>query len=244
MSTPENKRNMPATGVAGMFSRIAPRYDLLNHVLSLNVDRRWRERLVEATGIREGGRVLDACAGTGDVARAFAERTGAGEIIAVDFSDEMMRIGKTKIERVPAADRVRFVGADALRLPFGNGVFDAVTIAFGLRNLAHYGMGLSEMARVLAPGGRIAVLEFAPPPAGFRGRAYGFYLRRVLPRIGQAISGSRDAYRYLASSVSGFLNPEDVLRLMAGAGLQKLSAKPLTNGIVYLYRGDLEVAVN
>jgi demethylmenaquinone methyltransferase/2-methoxy-6-polyprenyl-1,4-benzoquinol methylase len=230
---------MSEIDIPDMFSRIAPRYDLLNHVLSLNLDRLWRRRLVEAADVRDGARVLDACAGTGDVALAVIERTGAREVVAVDLSCDMIRIGKMKTGGADPGGKVRFVGGDALQLPFATGVFDAVTVAFGLRNLSHYGTGLSEMRRVLAPGGRLVVLEFAPPPRGLRGRTYGFYLRRLVPKIGHIVSGSRNAYGYLASTVGEFLRPEDVLDLMAGAGFRKLSAKSLTGGIVYLYRGDL-----
>jgi demethylmenaquinone methyltransferase/2-methoxy-6-polyprenyl-1,4-benzoquinol methylase len=229
---------MQRSNIPDIFSGIAPRYDLLNHLLSLNVDRLWRRRLVEAAGVKPGGRVLDACAGTGDVAIAFAKHSGAAQIIAVDLSREMMEIGREKVERTNSRGRVQFVEADVLCLPCRTGVFDAVTIAFGLRNLAHYDTGLSEMARVLAPGGRLAILEFAPPSAGLRGRAYAFYLHKMIPHFGRIVSGSKEAYGYLAASVGGFLPPERVLDLMARSGFRNLSAKSLTGGIVYVYRGE------
>jgi demethylmenaquinone methyltransferase/2-methoxy-6-polyprenyl-1,4-benzoquinol methylase len=221
-----------------MFSRIAPRYDLLNHFLSLNIDRPWRRRLVEAAGVGDGGRVLDACAGTGDVAIAFATYSGATEVVAVDLSPNMLRQAKEKTQSAGHDGIVRFVEGDVLRLPFKAGVFDAVTIAFGLRNLENYEAGLYEMARVLVPGGRLAILEFAPPPRGLRGAAYAFYLRKLIPYIGGIVSGSKEAYDYLASSVGKFLPAERVLDLMARVGLKNLSAEALTHGIVYLYRGE------
>jgi demethylmenaquinone methyltransferase/2-methoxy-6-polyprenyl-1,4-benzoquinol methylase len=229
---------MQRSRIPDTFSGIAPRYDLLNHLLSLNIDRVWRRRLVEAAGVRQGGRVLDACAGTCDVAIAFVEGGGAAEVVAVDLSQGMLRRGKEKLERRRVSARVRLVEGDATRLPFGTGVFDAASIAFGLRNLTDYAAGLSEIARVLKPAGRLAMLEFAPPSAGLRGRAYAFYLGKVIPRIGRIVSGSEEAYRYLASSVKEFLPEERVLDLMAGAGFRNLSAKSLTDGIVYVYYGE------
>lgn len=229
---------MQRLDVPDMFSRIAPRYDLLNHLLSLNVDRLWRRRLADAAGVPRGGRALDACAGTGDVAIALAARSGAAEIVAVDLSREMIRIGERKAARAAPGGRIQFVEGDVLDLPFRAGAFDAVTIAFGLRNLADRGKALAETARVLIPGGRVVILEFAPPSAGLRGRAYAFYLHKMIPLIGRAISGSTEAYGYLASSVGGFLPAERVLDLMARSGFRNLSAKPLTGGIVYVYRGE------
>ena len=221
-----------------MFCKIAHRYDLLNHLLSLNVDRIWRSRLVGAACVPEGGRVLDACAGTGDVAMAFARCAVAREVVAVDLSREMLRIGRAKARRANIEGGVRFVEGDVLFLPFRERSFDVVTIAFGLRNLASYEKGLSEMSRVLVRGGRIAILEFAPSPRGFFASVYAFYLRKAIPRIGGLVSGSKAAYDYLASSVGEFPSVERVLALMAGAGLRNLSAESLTGGIVYIYRGE------
>lgn len=221
-----------------MFSEIARSYDFLNHLFSLNLDRVWRKRLVESAGVRGRGRVLDACAGTGDVAFAFAGRTDAAEVIAVDRSREMLEIGKEKAARRRLGGRIHFVEGDVLALPFENGRFDAVSVAFGLRNLPDYAAGLSEMARVLAPGGQLVMVEFALPPRGLCGKAYAFYLQQVIPRVGRLVSGSAGAYAYLAASVGGFLRGEGVLALMRETGLGNVSAKPLTGGIVTLYRGE------
>jgi len=221
-----------------MFSRIAGRYDLLNHLLSLNIDRSWRRALVEQSGLAAGGRVLDVCAGTGDVAIAFAEHAEPSEIVCVDLSREMLEIGVEKARRRKIEGVVRFVEGDALRLPFGDGRFDAVSIAFGLRNLPDYAAGIAEMKRVLAPGGRLLVLEFAPPSRDLYRKGYAFYLGRLVPFVGGAVSGSREAYRYLASSVGEFVTRERVVDLFQEAGLKNVSAKPMTGGIVYLYTGE------
>ncbi|MBP2681528.1 MAG: 2-octaprenyl-6-methoxy,4-benzoquinone methylase [Candidatus Krumholzibacteriota bacterium] len=221
-----------------MFSRIAGRYDLLNHLLSLNIDRSWRRALVEQSGLAAGGRVLDVCAGTGDVAVAFAKHAEPSEIVCVDLSREMLEIGIEKARRRKLEGVVRFVEGDALRLPFGDGRFDAVSIAFGLRNLPDYAAGIAEMKRVLAPGGRLLVLEFAPPSRDLYRKGYAFYLGRLVPFVGGAVSGSREAYRYLASSVGEFVTRERVVDLFQEAGLKNVSAKPMTGGIVFLYIGE------
>jgi demethylmenaquinone methyltransferase/2-methoxy-6-polyprenyl-1,4-benzoquinol methylase len=221
-----------------MFSKIAHRYDLLNHLLSLNIDRSWRRRLVEAARLRRGGRVLDACAGTGDVAFAFLRDTEPSEIVAVDLSREMLEIGAAKSQRQGLDGRVRFVEGDVLALPFDDGWFDAVSIAFGLRNLPDYAKGLAEMTRVLAPGGRLVILEFAPPSRELYRRGYAFYLRQVVPLVGGLVSGSREAYEYFAASVGDFLPRERVLDLMRKARLKNVSAHGFTGGIVYVYSGD------
>lgn len=221
-----------------MFSRIARRYDLLNHLLSLNIDRSWRRRLVANSGLAPGGRVLDVCAGTGDVAFAFARRAEPSEIVCVDLSREMLDIGAGKARRRNLDGLIRFVEADALRLPFDDGRFEAVSIAFGLRNLPDYAAGVSEMRRVLAPGGRLLVLDFAPPSRDLYRKGYSFYLGRLVPLVGGAVSGSREAYGYLASSVGEFLARERVMDLFQKAGLKNVSAKPMTGGIVFLYIGE------
>jgi demethylmenaquinone methyltransferase/2-methoxy-6-polyprenyl-1,4-benzoquinol methylase len=221
-----------------MFSGIAGRYDGLNHLLSLNIDRVWRRRLVESCGLPRRGRVMDACTGTGDVAIAFARRTEAAEVIALDRSRAMLDIGREKAARRKLDGKIRFVEGDVLDLPFESGRFDAVSIAFGLRNLADYAAGLSEMTRVLVPGGRLGILEFAPPSRELYRKGYAFYLQYVIPRVGRLVSGSKDAYGYLASSVGDFLPSERGLGLMREAGLRNVSAKRSTGGIVTLYRGE------
>ena len=219
-----------------MFARIAGRYDLLNHLLSGNVDKSWR-RLVARTlqpSLVEGARVLDVACGTGDLSRVLA-RAGAANVIGLDFCRPMLEIARRK-----AADDDRvvlFVEGDALRLPFADEAFDVVTIAFGLRNLAVVEEGLRELLRVLRPGGRAAVLEFSSPVVpGFRA-LFRFYFTRLLPRIGGWLSGSRGAYRYLPDSVSRFPDQERLAALMRGAGFEEVGYRNLTGGIAALHTG-------
>ena len=219
-----------------MFARIAGRYDLLNHLLSGNVDKSWR-RLVARTlqpSLVEGARVLDVACGTGDLSRVLA-RAGAANVIGLDFCRPMLEIARRK-----AADDDRvvlFVEGDALRLPFADEAFDVVTIAFGLRNLAVVEEGLRELLRVLRPGGCAAVLEFSSPVVpGFRA-LFRFYFTRLLPRIGGWLSGSRGAYRYLPDSVSRFPDQERLAALMRGAGFEEVGYRNLTGGIAALHTG-------
>jgi demethylmenaquinone methyltransferase / 2-methoxy-6-polyprenyl-1,4-benzoquinol methylase len=219
-----------------MFAGIAGRYDLLNHLLSGNVDKRWR-RIVARTlrpSLVEGARVLDVACGTGDLSLVL---DGAGEarVVGLDFCRPMLEIARGKAE----ADKspVPFVEGDALRLPFADESFDVATIAFGLRNLASVEEGLRELRRVLRPAGRIAVLEFSDPVVpGFRA-LFRFYFTRVLPRIGGLISGSRGAYEYLPDSVSKFPDQKRLAALMREAGFEEVGYRNLTGGIAALHTG-------
>jgi len=221
----------------GMFTSIAHRYDFLNHALSLNVDRRWRRRLVEACRVKRGEHVLDVATGTGDVAIEFARRTHAGRVAALDPSVGMLEVARTKIARDPALAGIELVEGNALSLPFPAQSFDVVTIAFGLRNLPDYARGINEMARVLRPGGRLAVLEFLPP-AGAARLIFRSYVATVLPVVGRAISGSPAAYRYLAASIGEFIDAESVRALMTAAGLHGAGTHRLTGGIAGLHRAQ------
>jgi demethylmenaquinone methyltransferase / 2-methoxy-6-polyprenyl-1,4-benzoquinol methylase len=226
-----------ARRVREMFAGIANRYDLLNHLLSGNTDKRWRKlvakRLHEVLSI-EGARILDVACGTGDLSLALASKTGA-RVVGTDFCRPMLEIAaqkaKTNVTEIP------FVEGDALRLPFRDNSFDAVTIAFGLRNLASVETGLKELWRVLKPGGRAAILEFSRPVVpGFRA-IFQFYFTRVLPAIGGMISGSRGAYEYLPDSVSRFPDQKRLAALMREAGFEEVEYKNLTGGIAALHLG-------
>jgi demethylmenaquinone methyltransferase/2-methoxy-6-polyprenyl-1,4-benzoquinol methylase len=207
--------------VREMFTRIAPRYDLLNHLLSGQMDKRWRARTArELRPILEqaDAQVLDLCCGTGDLAFSLA-RSGKAKIIGVDFSHTMLVRARAKaVAESNGSAPVPFLEADALRLPFADASFDLVTAAFGFRNLANYEAGLQEILRVLKPGGTIAILEFTEPAPGFIGDAYRFYCQRVLPKIGGFISGDSAAYAYLPKSVARFFHPNELSGLMQQVG--------------------------
>ena len=219
-----------------MFSGIARRYDLLNHLLSANVDRRWRRALVREARVRPGERVLDVATGTADVALEFARRTSAGVVAGVDPSPGMLEVARAKCARAGAA--IELIEGDALALPLPDSSFDVVTIAFGLRNLPDYAAGVREMARVLRPGGRLLVLEFFPPGGGLRLAGYRFYLRRVLPALGRIVSGSSEAYGYLARSIDRFVSHADVEAMLRAAALAPRAPRRLSGGIAWIHAGE------
>lgn len=219
-----------------MFGRIAPRYDLANRLLSLSVDRRWRRLAkLELEGcLPPDPRILDLCTGTGDLA---LELSSLGSVVGCDFSHPMLILGKEKASRSTTGHRIAFAGGDALRLPFPGRSFDAVSIAFGLRNLESYRRGLAEMHRVLRPGGVLAILEFTLPTLPLFRSLYLFYFVRVLPRLGGWVSGHRQAYAYLSRSVRQFLPPADLDRMLEEAGFQQVRHRTLSAGIACLHVG-------
>jgi demethylmenaquinone methyltransferase/2-methoxy-6-polyprenyl-1,4-benzoquinol methylase len=224
-----------------MFGQIAPWYDFLNHLLSLNVDRAWRRRAVRLVppAPAAGGPILDLCTGTGDLALAYDRAAGgAVPIVGADFCHEMLVRAAGKLQRAGAAQRVRLVEADAQALPFPADSFQLVAVAFGLRNVTDPDRGLAEMVRVARPGGRVAVLEFSRPRGRVFGRLYGWYFRTVLPRVGQLLSRSREgAYRYLPASVSLFPDGEALAAKMRAHGLTEVRYYPFTFGVATLYVG-------
>jgi demethylmenaquinone methyltransferase/2-methoxy-6-polyprenyl-1,4-benzoquinol methylase len=229
--------------VREMFTQIAPRYDLLNHLLSLQLDRLWRARtarLLHAVLDRPDALVLDLCCGTGDLAFALA-RAGKARIIGADFAHTMLvRAREKSVSAMSplnqgAAPPMPFFEADALRLPFADATFDLVTSAFGFRNLANYEAGLREIQRVLKPGGTIAILEFTEPPDGLLGDFYRWYFCKVLPRIGGLISGDRSAYTYLPNSVARFFRPPELAALMSALGYKSVDFRAWTLGTVALH---------
>ncbi len=220
-----------------MFSRISARYDLLNHLLSANIDKRWRrlvaERLRPALG--KDSCVLDVACGTGDLAFAVQAAAPASRIVGTDFCRPMLEIAARKTSTVGRA--IPFVEGDALSLPFAEKTFDAVTIGFGLRNLSSVEEGLRELLRVLKPGGVVAILEFSTPVVpGFRA-LFQFYFSRVLPFIGGALSGSRVAYEYLPDSVRKFPDQQRLVSMMRDAGFEEVRFENLTGGIAALHLG-------
>jgi demethylmenaquinone methyltransferase/2-methoxy-6-polyprenyl-1,4-benzoquinol methylase len=222
-----------AQAVQQMFDEISPRYDLLNHVLSMSVDRLWWWRTARAFRSvlqKPGARALDLCCGTGDMARALRKQAPRAKIIGIDFSRGMLMRGKAKL----ADHKIAAIEGDALRLPFPDRSFDLVVSAFGFRNLANYDAGLREIHRVLRTGGEVGILDFSEP-GGVLGKLYGFYFRNVLPKIGAMISGVSGPYSYLPASVSRFPAPQEMVARMQSVGYANASWKPYTFGIAGLY---------
>ena len=218
-----------------MFDAIAARYDFLNHFLSAGIDRRWRRQAIRALSLTGRERVLDLCTGTADLAIAAIDaRPPARRVIGVDFAHAMLRVGRDKIA---ANHRIDLVRGDATRIPLRDGAVDAITIGFGIRNVENPGVACDEMRRVLSPGGRIAILEFAiPTTPGIRG-LYLWYFRNVLPLIGRMVSRHSAAYGYLPASVGAFASPGEFVTILRQRGFVNVAAVQLTFGVVVLYTG-------
>lgn len=234
LPAPEEKHRY----VREMFDAIAPRYDLLNSLLSLRLHHRWRAAAVRAADLRPGDRALDVCTGTGDLAFALARAVGErGAVAATDFSAPMLHLGERKARQRAPRPPVRFSLADTQALPFADDAFDAVTVAFGIRNVADIRRGIAEMARVARPGGRVVLLEFNQPRnplAALLARVYSF---TVMPRLGGLVSGRRAAYTYLPASVAAFHTREALSQMMEDAGLRDVRWNDLLMGMVVLHRG-------
>jgi demethylmenaquinone methyltransferase/2-methoxy-6-polyprenyl-1,4-benzoquinol methylase len=220
-----------------MFDAIAPRYDLLNHVLSAGLDKRWRNQAIDALALSPGARVLDLCTGTADLAVAAVARIRNASVVGVDFSSEMLRLGLVKVRAGQLGQSIRLVRGDASRLPIADASCDAVTIGFGIRNVAEPDKALAEIARVLRPGGRLAILEFGQPRIPGIRTLYAWYFRYLLPLIGRMVSKHDSAYSYLPASVGTFPPPAEFCRRIAATDFSQVQAVPLTFGIVYLYTG-------
>ena len=227
------------TRIRTMFGNIAPSYDLLNHLLSCNIDRYWRWRTTRLVPPRGPAPILDVCTGTGDLALAYDKAArGRTPIVGTDFCLPMLLPARDKARRRRASARVRFLEADTQQLPFGDDTFQLTAAAFGLRNVTDTDRGLAEMVRVTQPGGRVAILEFSRPRHWLFGRCYRFYFRYLLPAIGQFVSRSKDnAYRYLPASVMEFPDGEALAARLRGHGLTDVKWHPLTFGIATLYVG-------
>jgi demethylmenaquinone methyltransferase / 2-methoxy-6-polyprenyl-1,4-benzoquinol methylase len=240
----ETARTNPAVDksdrrVRRMFASIADRYDFLNHLLSLNIDRKWRAFATRLVAPRPGEPVLDCCTGTADLALAY-DRAAAGSspVVATDFCREMLEVGQAKVRKAGAGDRIALLEGDTQQLPVASDTFGVVCVAFGLRNVRDTRRGIDEMIRAARPGGKVAILEFSRPRGRFLGRAYLAFFRHILPRIGQALAPNTDrAYDYLPRSVLQFPDGDEMLALLAERGLTELAQHPLTGGIATLYVG-------
>jgi demethylmenaquinone methyltransferase/2-methoxy-6-polyprenyl-1,4-benzoquinol methylase len=218
--------------IAGMFDAIAPRYDLLNHLLSAGIDRRWRKQAIESLGLTGQETLIDVCTGTADVA---LEARAAACILGVDFAGAMLTLGRRKVHAAGEGRRILLARGDAMQIPARDQSADAVTVAFGIRNVQRPEVACAEMARVLRPGGRLAILEFGVPRIPGVSALYLWYFRRVLPLIGRLISGHTGAYSYLPASVGTFPPPAEFMTVLRHAGFAEVRAVSLTLGIVYLY---------
>ncbi|MDI6889452.1 MAG: bifunctional demethylmenaquinone methyltransferase/2-methoxy-6-polyprenyl-1,4-benzoquinol methylase UbiE [Thermodesulfovibrionales bacterium] len=220
-----------------LFGRIYKRYDLLNHVLSLYLDKRWRRSLTDQVRSFNLGKILDACTGTCDLAMEFAIRYPGAKIIGIDISDRMLKIGLVKIKRAGLNGRIILQQSDLFHLSFKDEVFDAVSIGFGFRNLHDFRRGIREMVRVLKKDGLLLILELSLPQNPILKSIYLFYLKNIMPKIGGLISGSKYSYDYLSSSIVRFPEKDEVIELLEAEGLRNINYKSLSGGIASIYMG-------
>lgn len=233
---PTDRMDKRSEHIRAMFAGVARRYDLLNHLLSLNIDRYWRRKTVRTVPPAGPWPILDLCTGTGDLALGYAKVAGGAQVIAADFCPEMLERAAEKNRRRHAG--LKLVVADAQRLPFPSNRFQIVSIAFGLRNVADYSLALGEMVRVCRPGGSVAILEFSRPRQAVLRWLYLAYFNHLLPRIGRAVSDDDTAYSYLPASVLAFPDGPELAARMEAAGLEKVRFMPMTAGIATLYVGQ------
>ena len=226
---------MSASPIAGMFDRISPKYDALNHLLSLNIDKVWRRKTAKSVAKSQPKTILDLATGTADLALALANQNPKAHIIGMDISEKMLEIGQKKVKKQDLGKQIELRLGDATHLPFEDGSFDAVTVAFGVRNFEDLDKGLSEISRVLTPEGQAVILEFSMPEMFPVKQLYRFYFKRLLPRIGKTVSKDSSAYAYLPASVERFPRPKAFLELLAQHGLIHGTVRPLTFGIATLY---------
>ena len=224
-----------ARHVRGVFDAVAPKYDLMNDVLSLGLHRAWKAYAVALADVQPGDRVLDVAGGTGDMARAFAARVGeSGRVVLTDINEAMLRTGRDRL--LDSGYALSTAACDAEHLPFATGSFDLASVAFGLRNMTHKEAALAEMARVLRPGGRLLVLEFSTPAAPLR-KAYDLYSFRVMPWLGKMVAGDADSYRYLAESIRMHPDQDALKAMMKSAGFGHVDVHNLAGGIVAVHMG-------
>lgn len=225
---------LPVPGSGAMFDAIAPRYDLLNRIMSLGVDHRWRRIAIQALELKSGHKVLDLATGTADMALLIHRMHRDVSVLGLDPSSKMLEVGAHKVSEAKADTQVSLMQGDAQTLPFKNSNFDACCIAFGIRNVPDRSLALREMARVTKPGGKIAILELGEPRSGLMGMGARFYIHHVVPRLGALLSGSRE-YRYLQQSIAAFPEPEAFAEQMRTSGLTVLQVRPLMFGACHLF---------
>lgn len=224
--------------VGGVFHSVASRYDLMNDLMSGGIHRIWKRVAIELSGVRPGQQILDVAGGTGDLTSRFAREVGpTGKVVLSDINSSMLGTGRDRLLDEGVCGNVEFVLADAEALPFREGSFDCVTIAFGLRNVTHKERALASMLRVLKPGGRLLVLEFSKPTSEFLGKLYDAYSFGVIPKIGRLIAGDEDSYRYLAESIRMHPDQDTLRDMMEDAGFERCDYHNMTGGIVAIHRG-------
>jgi len=230
--------NMELDFIREMFDNIAPKYDFLNRFLSLGQDIRWRRQMVTSAGIPEKGAVLDVACGTCDVAMEVRNQSnGSATIVGIDFSPGMLTLGKQKLEKNESFASIGLACGNALALPFRNNSFDAILIAFGIRNIMDRKGALTAFYRALKPGGKVVVLELTAPEQGFFRNLYLIYFKRILPGIGSLFSRNAGAYHYLPASVLNFPSQKEFAKIMDASGFTDVQWKPMTLGIVTLFKG-------
>lgn len=235
---PYNTDQTKKEEVREMFDNIAPKYDLLNHMLSMSIDRVWRRRVVGEVRRAKPGRILDVATGTGDLAIAMARRIRDVQVLGVDLSEQMLAVARRKIEARGLDGRIVLDRGDAERLAVADASVDVATVAFGVRNFGDLGAGLRELARTIKPGGKVVILEFSRPRNRVFRALYEFYSYKILPRIGGLVSRDKRAYEYLPASVGEFPAPEEFMAMMARAGFRNCRARSQSFGIAQIYIGE------
>lgn len=227
-----------ATYVKETFNSIAKRYDLMNSLMTLGMDQRWRRQVVQRVGAGHAKQIIDVCCGTGQLSMELAQAVGpAGRIIGLDFSENMLQVGREQLEKSSLSEVIRFVQGDAMHLPFGDNSFDGATVGWGLRNLPDLRQGIREMVRVVKPGGKVVSLDMAKPTLPFFKQVYWLYFEKLIPLMGNIFAGKESAYRYLHDSAVQFPAQHEIARLFSESGLIHTGYKNLAGGVVAIVEG-------